>query len=108
MGTLTRIAIVMLAAGSGLAEAAEPARVDLAAAQAEFQLVESARPVRELIPGWRAPRNLLVVVDKPERTAWLQEAMPKGVKVTGAARDAELLPLLPEADALIEANCNAT
>jgi phosphoglycerate dehydrogenase-like enzyme len=102
------IALGLMLATSAAAAAAQPAPLDLAAAQAEFQLIESARPVKELIPGWRAPRNLLVVVDKPERTAWLQEAMPKGVKVTGAARDAELVPLLPEADALVEANCNAT
>ena len=97
----------MLIATGGLASAAEGTRVDLPTALAEFQLPESSRPVKELISGWRSPQQLVVVVDKPERTAWLQEAMPKGVKVTGVGRDADLAALLAEADALIEASCNA-
>mgnify|MGYP001019978746 CR=1 FL=1 len=43
----------------------------------------TAAVVEELIPGWVVPKKLVVVVDKPERTAWLQEAMPQGVSVVG-------------------------
>lgn len=85
--------------------AGQSSRVDLPAALAEFQLPESARTARELVPGWVAPRKLVVVVDKPERTAWLQEAMPAGVSVIGVRREAEAVPLLADADALVEANC---
>jgi phosphoglycerate dehydrogenase-like enzyme len=62
--------------------------------------------VKELIKGWTAPKQLIVVVDKPERTAWLQQAMPAGTRVVGVKSDAEMRPLLPEAEALIEVNCN--
>lgn len=90
-----------------VATAAETARIDLPTALGEFQLRESNRPVRELIPGWRAPQQLVVVVDKPERAAWLQEGLPKGVKVVGVRRDADIAAQLHDADALIEVNCNA-
>lgn len=85
--------------------AAEPQRVDLAAAVAEFQLSESSRPVRELLPGWTAPKKLVVKVDKPERTAWLQQAMPQGVTVVGVNRETEAVAHLGDADALVEVNC---
>jgi phosphoglycerate dehydrogenase-like enzyme len=63
--------------------------------------------VRNLIPRWHTPQKIVVVVDKPERTAWLQEALPKGVTVVGVRRDADIGPLLRDADALVEANCRA-
>lgn len=106
MKALAHIALLLLAIGGGLTVAAEP-RLDLAAALAEFQLPESARPVRDLIPDWVPPRKLVVLVDKPERTGWLQEAMPAGVTVIGIRSPAELAPLLADADALVEVNCNA-
>ncbi len=56
-------------------------------------------------PGWVAPKKLVVVVDKPERTAWLQQAMPAGTTVIGVRREAEAQPLLADADAMIEVNC---
>jgi phosphoglycerate dehydrogenase-like enzyme len=109
MSLLTRIACLLLAGSGALAAttatAAEPAGVDLASALAEFQLPESSRTARELIPGWMAPQKLVVVVDKPERTAWLQQSMPAGVTVIGVRRDAEAQALLAEADALVEVNC---
>jgi D-isomer specific 2-hydroxyacid dehydrogenase, NAD binding domain len=37
--------------------------------------------VKELIPGWVTPKKPVVVVDKPERTEWLQQAMPAGTRV---------------------------
>jgi phosphoglycerate dehydrogenase-like enzyme len=105
MSAMTRIALLLLATSSTLATAAEAGRVDLAAALAEFQLAESSRTAKELISGWATPQKLVVVVDKPERTAWLQQAMPAGVTVIGVRRDAEAQALLADADALVEVNC---
>jgi phosphoglycerate dehydrogenase-like enzyme len=111
MNHFARIAMTLLAAGSVTlaatftAAAAEPGSPDLAAALAEFQLPESSRTVKELIPDWVVPQKLVVVVDKPERTAWLQQAMPAGVTVVGVRRDAEAQAQLADADALIEVNC---
>lgn len=106
----THIALAMLLAmGTSVASAAAPAAspLDLPAALAEFQLPESSRPVRDLISDWHAPRKLVVVVDKPERTAWLQQAMPAGVSVVGVRSPADLAPQLADADALVEVNCTA-
>ncbi len=103
---LTRLAACLGVLAPALVGAAEP-RIDLATALAEFQLPESSRSVKELIPNWQPPRQLVVVVDKPERTEWLQQALPGNVKVVGVRRDAEIAAVLPDADAVIEANCNA-
>jgi phosphoglycerate dehydrogenase-like enzyme len=100
-----RIAAALAASSALLAGAAEPERIDLAAALREFQLPESSRTVRELIPGWTVPAKIVVVVDKPERTAWLQEAMPPGVTVMGVRRDPEAAAQMADADALVEVNC---
>jgi phosphoglycerate dehydrogenase-like enzyme len=99
------VAVLVFFAGATASAAAQPERIDLPAAVAEFQLVESARTVRELVPGWVTPQKLVVVVDKPERTAWLQQAMPAGTQVIGVSRDTALQPLLSDADALVEVNC---
>lgn len=115
MNLMHRIGVVLLGAGSALAAvAAQPSQTgqggkpDLAAALAEFQLPESSRPVKELIPGWVAPKKLVVVVDKPERAAWLQQAMPAGTTVIGVSREAEAQPHLADTEAMIEVNCNAS
>ena len=105
MNTRIRIALILLAGRGAVASAAEVEKLDLPAALTEFQLSESARTAKELIPGWQTPRKLVVVVDKPERTAWLQQAMPAGVTVTGVRRDAEAQALLADADAVVEVNC---
>jgi len=105
MNTRIRIALILLAGLGAAASAAEVEKLDLAAALTEFQLSESARTAKELIPGWQTPHKLVVVVDKPERTAWLQQAMPAGVTVTGVRRDAEAQALLADADAVVEVNC---
>lgn len=107
MNAMTRMSLRLLAAGalSGGLLAAEPDRIDLASALAEFQLPESSRTAKELIPDWVAPRKLVVVVDKPERTAWLQQAMPAGATVVGVRRDAEAQAQLADADAVVEVNC---
>jgi len=85
--------------------AATPADPDLAAALAEYQLPESGRTSKELTPGWQLPKKIVVVVDKAERTAWLQAPMPAGVTVIGVRRDAEVAPLLADADALVQVDC---
>jgi phosphoglycerate dehydrogenase-like enzyme len=85
------------------AQAAAPP--DLAAALAEYQLPESSRTAKELVPGWVAPKKFVVVVDKPQRAAWLQEAMPAGAAVVGVRRDAEVAPLIADADAIVNVDC---
>src|SRR5690606_13692358 len=89
------------------AASAEAPAPDLPAALAEFQLSESSRTARELITVWQAPKKLVVVVDKPERTAWLQQAMPSGVSVVGVRSPTDLASHLPDAEALVEVNCTA-
>lgn len=101
------LSAALLVLAPALAAAAQPERTDLAMAVAQFQLVESSRTVKELIPGWVAPKKLVVVVDRPERSAWLQQAMPAGTQVVGVSRSTDLQPLLPDADALVEVNCTA-
>ncbi len=102
----SRIASLLIA-GCALsaAAAAEPDTIDLATAVKDFQLPESSRTAKQLIPGWVAPRKIVVVVDKPERTAWLQASMPSGVLVLGVRRDADAAAQMADADALVEVNC---
>jgi phosphoglycerate dehydrogenase-like enzyme len=103
---MTRIAICLAACGALCAAgAAEMQNPDLATAIKEFQLPESSRTVKEMIPGWVSPKKIVVVVDKPERTAWLQETMPQGVTVMGVRRDPEAAAQMVDADALVEVNC---
>lgn len=108
MRTITRIALLLIAYGATTLHAAEaPGQLDLATALAEFQLPESSRTAKELIPNWSAPQKLVVMVDRPERTAWLQQAMPAGVTVVGVRSPAEFAPHLADTDALVEVNCSA-
>ncbi len=79
---------------------------DLAAAVKEFQLHESSRPVRDTMQNWTPPRKIVVTIDEPGRTAWLQEAMPKGVTVVGVRSEADAGSQLAEADALVYFGCN--
>ncbi len=96
---------LLIATSAGIIHSATPGNPDLAAALAEYQLPESSRTARELTPGWVMPAKIVVVVDKAERTAWLQQAMPAGVTVIGVRRDAEVAPLLADADALVQVDC---
>ena len=98
-------ALLLVCAPAVVGAAAKPGAIELATALAEFQLPESSRSARELIPGWAPPQKLVVVVDKAERTRWLQQAMPAGVTVIGVRREGEIAPLMAEADALVEVNC---
>jgi phosphoglycerate dehydrogenase-like enzyme len=79
---------------------------DLAAALKEFQLQESSRPVRDTMRNWTPPHKIVAVVDEPGRTAWLQQAMPKGVTVTGVPSVAAAGSQLADADALVDFGCN--
>jgi hypothetical protein len=79
------------------------AEVDTLIREAGF--TESEQTVKELVSGWTKPKMMLVRVDRPERIAWLQKAVPD-VKLVGiyqagtiAERQAEALPHAPEADA---------
>jgi phosphoglycerate dehydrogenase-like enzyme len=100
-------AIALMGPGSLVAAPSDapPPAVTLAAALETFDLRESARPVHEALPGWTAPRKLVVVVDRPERTAWLQEAMPAGVKVVGLRNDAVAGREMADADAMVVSSC---
>lgn len=104
----TALLVAAATAGSLAMAGAPPAgKLDLPTALAEFQLPESSRTVKELIPAWSRPRRLVVQVDSPERTAWLQEVMPAGVTVVGVRGAGELTAQLADADALVEVNCTA-
>ncbi len=94
----------MLVTAAWAADGASPP-LDVATVVKEYQLVESDKPARDLVPGWKAPRKVLVLVDKPERTAWLQQAMPKGVQVIGVRSAAEAAPQLADADASVMLPC---
>jgi phosphoglycerate dehydrogenase-like enzyme len=110
LGTTLSAALALLlvlpaAHASAQSTAAAPAPT-LEAALAEYQLRESTKPVRDLIPGWTKPRKLVVTIDKPERTAWLQQAMPAGVKVVGTAREADTSAAdLADTNALVLSGC---
>ena len=102
---VARIAVLLFVTCAAPALPAADAAPDLATAIREFQLPESAKTSKELIPGWVAPKKIVVVVDRPERTAWLQQAMPTGVIVAGVRRDSEAAEQMADADALVEVNC---
>jgi len=71
-------------------------------------LVESGKSAREMTPGgWVKPKMMLVAIDRPERLAWLQSAVPD-VKLVGvyqrgtlAEKEAEVAPYIADADALV-------
>jgi phosphoglycerate dehydrogenase-like enzyme len=99
-------AFVAGSAGAWAASQEAAPAADLAAALEEFQLQESSQPVRDTMRNWAAPHKMVVVVDEPGRTAWLQQAMPKGVTVVGVRSEAEAGPQLADADALLYFGCN--
>ena len=75
--------------------------IDLPTAINRFPLNESARTAKEMLPGWSAPAKVVVNVDRPERTAWLQAAMPAGVTVIGVANNLENQKHWADADAIV-------
>ena len=113
---------VVIAAGSAFAQqAAAPANMvmtptgpvagplDVAAALQRFPLNESSGTARQLVPNWTFPKRMVVIVDKPARTAWLQAEMPPGVTVVGVPNGAAAWRELADANAyvLTEGDCGA-
>jgi phosphoglycerate dehydrogenase-like enzyme len=79
---------------------------DFAAVAKKLGLVESAKPAREMIKGWRTPRKILVGVDNnTNRLAWLQAAAP-GVKLVAVRTPEEKKAQIADADALLRMPCN--
>jgi len=79
---------------------------DFAAVAKRLGLVESAKPAREMIKGWRPPRKILVGVDNnTNRLAWLQAAAP-GVKLVAVRTPEEKRREIADADALLRMPCN--
>ncbi len=75
--------------------------IDLVTAINRFPLVENARSAKDLVPGWSPPKKVVVNVDRPERTAWLQSAMPAGVTVVGVENNLENQKHWADADAIV-------
>jgi phosphoglycerate dehydrogenase-like enzyme len=71
-------------------------------------LPESAKTAMEMVPGWTKPKLMIVHIDRPDRLAWLQKAVPdvKLVGVVGGGNleqnNAEAMPYVAEADAFVE------
>jgi hypothetical protein len=82
--------------------------LDVKTALDMFPLIESVKTVKQLLPTWHAPKKFVVVVDRPERTSWLQQAMPAGVTVVGAPNDVAAGKDLMDADAYILASGDCT
>jgi phosphoglycerate dehydrogenase-like enzyme len=82
---------------------------DVAALIKQYGLVESKQTAKEMVKDWTKPKMMLVAVDRPDRLAWLQEAVPdvKLVAVrqrgTLAQNEAEALPYAVDADAFVGA-----
>jgi phosphoglycerate dehydrogenase-like enzyme len=96
-----RLAALVLAA-VWLAALVAPARAaDATAAQIvrELGLKESDTPVRDR-PGWKRPSKIVVVIDTPDRIAWLQSVAP-GVKLVGVRSPREAIAELGDADGFI-------
>ena len=113
-------AVMLLAAGPATAQIAGTANLggpqplvstpipegDFADTAKRLGLVESAKPARELIKGWRKPQKILVAVDNNTgRLAWLQKAAP-GVQLVGFRSPEEKAKHIADADALLRAPCN--
>jgi phosphoglycerate dehydrogenase-like enzyme len=85
----------------------DPSQAEVDALIREAGITESAKTVKELVPGWTKPKMLLVHIDRPDRIAWLQKAAP-GVKLVGvyqkgsiAEREAEAMPYAADADGFV-------
>ena len=69
--------------GRGAAPAGPIPEGDVNALIKQEGLVESAKTAKEMTPGgWVKPKMMLVAIDRPERLAWLQSAVPD-VKLVG-------------------------
>ena len=84
---------------NGLAAIAEPTDAETTRLIAELGLKESARPASEL-PGWQAPRRIVVPTADAARLAWLQAAVP-GVQLVGVKNADEAALEARDADAVV-------
>jgi phosphoglycerate dehydrogenase-like enzyme len=70
-------------------------------------LVESKQTVRQMVPGWRKPKAMLVAADRPDRITWLQKAVPD-VKLIAAPHGRDIawskVPGIDQVDAAIGVN----
>jgi len=83
------------------------AKEDFDAMAKQLMLRETAKPVREMVKGWKKPTKVVVVGDE-DKIAWLQKVAPgvKLVRVSGE-KDKELLKKeLKDADAQIGGACD--
>ena len=79
---------------------------DIAAVIRDMALTESARPVREMIQGWKKPGKILVFVDNnANRLAWFQEVAP-GVKLVAIHNRDEAMAQIADADGEVMSVCN--
>ena len=78
---------------------AEQADAEITRLIAELGLKESAQPVSEL-PGWQAPRRIVVPTADAARLAWLQAAVP-GVQLVGVKDADEAALEARDADAVV-------
>lgn len=93
-GWLVLIALCLAGAPRELRAEETPAQV-----AAALGLKESAAPLRDM-KGWAKPRKIVVVVDSPERAAWLEESV-KGVAIAPVRTPGEALTQIADADAYL-------
>jgi phosphoglycerate dehydrogenase-like enzyme len=68
-------------------------------------LEESARPVKEIVPGWKKPKKIVVQVENQQRALWLQQSLPD-VRIVGVESVAQALDELRDADAAVQFRCS--
>jgi phosphoglycerate dehydrogenase-like enzyme len=92
---------------------------DVASLEKQLGLIESQKSAKDLVSNWTKPRVMIVAIDRPDRLAWLQDAVP-GVKLiaapaTPSCRDSgckapvidwSTVPDIAEADAVLGARCS--
>lgn len=104
MNRFTAKALLSCLLGTGLALPQAFAQID--SLVESLGLEESARPVKEIVPGWKAPRRIVALVENPERAVWLQQSLP-GLKIVGVESVAQALGELRDADAAVQFRCDA-
>jgi phosphoglycerate dehydrogenase-like enzyme len=68
-------------------------------------LVETAKPVSDMIKGWKKPQKIVVFPGLHQgRMSWLQAAVP-GIKLVAVRTEAEALKEIVDADAQIGGTC---
>ncbi len=101
---MKRALFLAAAFGGLLATTAMAAEESVAEVIAELGLREDTKPVREYA-GWKKPKTVVVVVDSPDRLKWMQEVAP-GVKLIPAPNAEGAIPIMGDADAVMNIGCN--